>query len=180
MGAGVKMLCWTGMVLFAAPLGGGLSDRIGGRPILVAGLGFQTIGLLWLALTVQADTSYAALVPAFVCNGIGMGLYFGPTGNIVMGSVSRAEEGIASGANNAIREVGAVLGVAVLTSVFAAKGSVDTPQHYADGLGPALWLGVAVVALGVVTAALLPAHRGAHAAGAVPAVDHAAPERTAA
>ncbi len=181
MGAGVKMLCWTGMVLFAAPLGGGLSDRIGGRPILVAGLGFQTLGLLWLALTIEADTSYAALVPAFVCNGIGMGLYFGPTGNIVMGSVSRAEEGIASGANNAIREVGAVLGVAVLTSVFASYGNVDTPRHFADGLTPALWLGVAVVAVGVVTAALLPAHRrGAPEAGVVQPVDRAAPERTAA
>ncbi|MFF9481887.1 DHA2 family efflux MFS transporter permease subunit [Streptomyces sp. NPDC014733] len=161
LGAGVKMLSWTGMVLFAAPLGGALSDKIGGRPILLAALGLQSLGLLWLALFVEADTSYAALVPAFVCNGIGMGLYFGPTGNIVMGAVQRAEEGIASGANNAIRELGGVLGVAVLTSVFAAYGSVDTDQQFADGLVPALWLGMAVVAAGAVTAALLPGRRAA-------------------
>jgi EmrB/QacA subfamily drug resistance transporter len=179
LGAGVKMLSWTGMVLFAAPLGGALSDRIGGRPILIAGLGFQALGLLWLAATVDAGTSYAGLVPAFVCNGIGMGLYFGPTGNIVMGSVSRREEGIASGANNAIRELGAVLGVAVLTSVFASYGSVDTPERFADGLNAALWLGVSVVALGVVTAALLPSRSAeAQAPEEVVAVaGRAAPER---
>jgi EmrB/QacA subfamily drug resistance transporter len=159
--AGLKMLTWTGMVLFAAPLGGGLSDRIGGRPILVAGLGLQAVGLLWLAVVADAHTSYPALIPAFVCNGIGMGLYFGPTGNIVMGSVSRAEEGIASGANNAIRELGGVLGVAVLASLFTAHGGYGSPSQYAQGLHWALWLGFPVLAVGALTATLLPGRRPA-------------------
>lgn len=180
LGAGLKMLSWTGMVIFAAPLGGALSDRIGGRPILVAALGLQTVGLLWLALFVDAGTSYAGLVPAFVCNGIGMGLYFGPTGNIVMGAVPRHEEGIASGTNNAVRELGGVLGVAVLTSVFAAHGGVETPHRFVSGLGAALWLGVGVVAAGAVTAALLPGRQSAaHPSrnGTAQAVDGASPER---
>ncbi|AXL88822.1 MFS transporter [Streptomyces sp. CB09001] len=176
LGAGLKMLTWTGMVLFAAPLGGGLSDRIGGRPILVAGLGLQAVGLLWLAVVADSTTSYGALVPAFVCNGIGMGLYFGPTGNIVMGSVARSEEGIASGTNNAIRELGGVLGVAVLASVFTAHGGYDTPEHFADGLHYALWLGFPLVALGAVTAAFLPGRRAAAGSGdeTVPVPEHAA------
>lgn len=159
LGAGVKLLTWTAMVLWAAPLGGGLSDKIGGRPILVVGLSLQALGLLWLALTIRTDTSYLALVPGFVCNGVGMGLYFGPTGNIVMGSVSRAEEGIASGANNAIRELGGVLGVAVLAAVFSAHGGYDTRAHFAHGLDAALWVGVAMVVLGALTAAMLPGRR---------------------
>lgn len=44
----------------------------------------------------------------FVISGIGMGLFFAPLANVVLGSVARDEEGKASGANNAVREVGSV------------------------------------------------------------------------
>lgn len=158
--AGLKMLTWTGMVLVAAPVAGALSDRIGGRLLLTAGLGLQSAGLLWLAAAIGPDTSYAALVPAFVCNGLGMGLYFGCTGSLVMGSVPRHQEGIASGANNAIRELGGVLGVAVLASLFAAHGGYGSPASYAHGLHWALLLGFPVVAVGAVAALLLPTAGG--------------------
>jgi EmrB/QacA subfamily drug resistance transporter len=157
--AGLRFLAWTGVVLIAAPLGGGLSDRIGGKPIIVAGLALQSVGLLWLTLAITTGSSFGSLVPAFICNGFGMGLYFGPAGNVVMGSVRREEEGIASGANNAIRELGGVLGVAVLAAVFSARGGYDTPAHYVHGLHAALWIGFAVVALGAVTAVLMPGRR---------------------
>ncbi|WP_327430277.1 MULTISPECIES: MFS transporter [unclassified Streptomyces] len=154
--AGLRFLAWTGVVLIAAPLGGGLSDRIGGKPIIVAGLVLQSVGLLWLALSITTGSSFLSLVPAFVCNGFGMGLYFGPAGNVVMGSVRREEEGIASGANNAIRELGGVFGVAVLAAVFAGHGGYDSREHYVHGMHVALWVGFAFVALGAVTAVLMP------------------------
>ncbi|MER6737675.1 MFS transporter [Streptomyces puniciscabiei] len=154
--AGLRFLAWTGVVLIAAPLGGGLSDRIGGKPIIVAGLALQSVGLLWLALSITTGSSFLSLVPAFVCNGFGMGLYFGPAGNVVMGSVRREEEGIASGANNAIRELGGVFGVAVLAAVFAGHGGYDSPAHYIHGMHVALWVGFTFVALGAVTALLMP------------------------
>ncbi|WEH40466.1 MFS transporter [Streptomyces sp. NBC_01218] len=161
--AGLRFLAWTGVVLIAAPLGGGLSDKIGGKPIIVAGLVLQSVGLLWLALGITTGSSFPDLVPAFLCNGFGMGLYFGPSGNVVMGSVRREEEGIASGANNAIRELGGVFGVAVLAAVFAGQGGYDTKAHYVHGLHAALWVGFVFVALGAVTAMLLPKDRPAPA-----------------
>ena len=66
--------------------------------------------------------------------GTGMALVFAPAANAVLGAVRPEEAGQASGATNAIRELGGVLGVAVLASVFAANGSYASPQAFIDGL----------------------------------------------
>jgi hypothetical protein len=55
------------------------------------------------------------------------------------------EEGIASGANNAIRELGGVFGVAVLASVFASRGGHESGQAFVDGMSPAILIGAGVV-----------------------------------
>jgi MFS family permease len=88
----------------------------------------------------------------FVLSGVGMALYFAPVANVVLSSVRREEEGQASGANNAIRELGGVFGVAVLASVFAHYGGYRTGQTFVDGLVPALYVGAGVVAAGAVAA----------------------------
>jgi hypothetical protein len=62
------------------------------------------------------------------------------------------EEGQASGAQNAIRELGGVFGVAVLASVWAHYGSYSSGRSYVDGMLPALWIGAAVVLAGAVAA----------------------------
>ena len=67
-----------------------------------------------------------------------------------------AEEGQASGASGAIRELGGVFGVAVLASVFAREGSYLSPQAFVDGMVPAVLIGAIVVALGAVTAFAIP------------------------
>src|SRR5207249_4587573 len=102
-------------------------------------------------------TAYAAFVPAFVVSGVGMGMFFAPIANVVLSAVRPEEEGKASGANNAIREVGGVFGVAVLASIFSANGSYSSPQAYVNGLVPAVWVGAAVVAVGAVVALAVPA-----------------------
>ena len=107
--AGLRTLPWTGMPVLIAPIAGALSDRIGGRPLLVTGLALQAIGLGWLAAVASPTVPYATLVPAFVVAGVGMSLFIAPVANVVLSSVRRDQEGIASGANNAIRELGGVL-----------------------------------------------------------------------
>ena len=77
-----------------------------------------------------------------------MGLFFAPIANVVLSAVRPEEEGKASGANNAIRELGGVFGVAVLASVFSANGSYATGQTFVDGLVPAMQVGAVVVAFG--------------------------------
>ena len=165
--AGLRVLPWTAMPAFVAPIAGLLAGRIGSRPILVPGLALMAVGLGWLAAVSSPTVPYAELVPAFVVSGIGMGMFFAPIANVVLSAVYPEEEGKASGANNAIREIGGVFGVAVLASVFSANGSYVSPQAYVDGLVPAVWVGAVAVAVAAVVALAIPARVAAGIRGSV-------------
>ncbi|MGW1078265.1 DHA2 family efflux MFS transporter permease subunit [Kitasatospora sp. NPDC002522] len=158
--AGIRMLPWTAMPLIISPLAGILSDRIGGRPIVVTGLLLQALGLAGFALLADHSAGYGQQIPVLVLCGIGMSLYFAPTANLVMASVPRADQGIASGTNNAMREVGGALGVAVLSAVFSAQGDYGSATAFTDGLVPALTVGSAAVAAAALAAALIPRRHG--------------------
>jgi EmrB/QacA subfamily drug resistance transporter len=165
--AGLRILPWTAMPAIVAPIAGVLAGRIGSRPILVPGLALMAIGLAWLAAVSSPTVEYVALVPAFVVSGIGMGMFFAPIANVVLSAVRPEEEGKASGANNAIREIGGVFGVAVLASVFSANGSYADPQAYVAGLTPAVAVGAAIVAVGAIVALAIPARVAGGARGVV-------------
>jgi EmrB/QacA subfamily drug resistance transporter len=156
--AGLRVLPWTAMPIFVAPIAGVLSARIGPRPIVVTGLALMSFGLAWLAAIAAPGTAYSSFVVPFIVSGTGMGMFFAPIANVVLSAVRREEEGKASGANNAIREVGGVFGVAVLAAIFTANGSYTSPQAYVDGLVPAVWFGAAVVAVAAVSALFIPRH----------------------
>jgi EmrB/QacA subfamily drug resistance transporter len=168
MEAGVRMLPWTAMPMLVAPIAGLFVNRIGGRIIIVTGLTFQAAGLTWYALLVAAHVSYSSQLPGLILSGIGMALFFSPVAAVLMGSVRPDEQGVASGANNAMREVGGALGIAVLTSVFTARGGYANPQAFANGLSPALWVGAAALAAGAVAALLIPRRRSESAAANSP------------
>jgi len=85
-----------------------------------------------------------------------MALVFPTAAATVLSAVREREEGKASGATNAIREIGGVMGVAVLSSVFAANGGFESPQAFTDGVAAALPIAVAVLAIGAVLALLVP------------------------
>jgi EmrB/QacA subfamily drug resistance transporter len=157
--AGLRMLPWTGMPMLVAPIAGILSDRIGGRPVVATGLFFQAAGLAYMSSVVTVDASYAAQLPGLILSGIGMALFFAPASNLVMSSVLPKEQGIASGANNALREVGGALGIAVMASIFSSQGGYESGQSFVDGLRPALVTGAAVVALAGVAALLIPSRK---------------------
>ena len=157
--AGLRVLPWTAMPLLVAPIAGALSDRIGGRPLMadrgrVAGRRARLAGL-----GRSATVPYAELIGPFVMAGIGMGMFFAPVANVVLGSVAPHEEGQASGANNAIRELGGVFGVAVLASIFTHYGSYHTPHTFVTGLTPAIYVGAVIVALGAVAALFIESRR---------------------
>jgi EmrB/QacA subfamily drug resistance transporter len=154
--AGLRTLPWTFMPVIVAPIAGLLSTRTGTRPLLVLGMVLQAVALAWISLIITPTVEYLAMVPAFILAGTGMGLFFAPIANVVLSAVRPEEEGKASGANNAIRELGGVFGVAVLAAVFTANGSYATPESYVDGLIPAMQLGAIVVAFGALAAMALP------------------------
>ncbi|MFF7891293.1 MFS transporter [Streptomyces sp. NPDC007907] len=157
--AGLRMLPWTGMPMLVAPIAGILADRIGGRPVVAAGLFLQSLGLGYMAVVATVDASYTVQLPALIISGIGMALFFAPASHLVMSSVRPTEQGIASGANNALREVGGALGIAVMASIFAAQGGYETGQTFVDGMRPALVTGSAVVAVAGIAALLIPTRR---------------------
>jgi EmrB/QacA subfamily drug resistance transporter len=161
--AGLRTLPWTLMPMFVAPIAGTLSERIGGRPLMALGLALQAIAMAWLALISAVDVSYMRLVLPFALAGTGMALVFAPVANVLLSSVRPEEQGKASGANNAIREVGGALGVAVLASVFSGAGSYRSGQAFVDGLVPAVWTGAGVLAVGAVLALLVPRAAGRRA-----------------
>ena len=183
--AGLRMLPWTGMPMLVAPIAGVLSDRVGGRPVVAAGLFFQAAGLGYLAYVVTAHASYEVQLPALILSGIGMALYFAPAANLVMSSVRPHEQGIASGATSATRELGAALGVAALASVFSHNGGYASGRDFVDGFVPALWVGAVAVALAAVVMlfATRPAgvgeRHGAERQGAEPDRDAVGPARPA-
>jgi EmrB/QacA subfamily drug resistance transporter len=154
--AGVKLLVWTGATMVTAPLAGVFSERYGSRPFMVAGLSLQAIALGWLASEASITQSYASMVAPFVLAGVGMALVFAPSANAVLASVATVEAGKASGAANAIRELGGVLGIAVLATVFSSHGGYRSALAFVHGLTPAMWVGVAVLATGALVAAALP------------------------
>jgi EmrB/QacA subfamily drug resistance transporter len=154
--SGLRVLPWTIMPMFIAPVAGLLSDRIGARPLMASGLALQAIAIGWLAAETTPTVAYSALIAPFILAGTGMALVFAPAANSVLGSVRPEEAGQASGATNAIRELGGVLGVAVLASVFTANGGYESPQAYVDGMTAALPIGAVVLGLGALIALLIP------------------------
>jgi EmrB/QacA subfamily drug resistance transporter len=180
--AGLRSLPWTGMTIFVAPIAGIIAERIGGRPLMVIGLALQAIALAWIALIIDPEVPYGQILGPFIVCGIGMSLFFAPVAIVILGAVGLEQEGVASGANNAIRELGGVLGIAVMTTIFAAHGSYASPQEYTDGVIPPTWVGAVVLAIGALVSLLIPAMRPQEQqfplAEAIPAVGGFAPSAT--
>ncbi len=153
--SGLRILPWTAMPMVVAPLAGAASDRIGGHRLMAAGLTLQALGLAWIAAVSTPTLPYLDIVAPFCVAGVGMALFFAPVANVVLSAVGEEEQGQASGANNAIRELGGVLGVAVLASIFADHGGYRSATTFVGGMNAAVYAGAAVVAVGAVASALI-------------------------
>ncbi len=157
--SGLRILPWTAMPIFVAPIAGALSDKLGGQRLMAAGLALQAAGLAWIAAVSTPTMPYSHIIGAFVLSGVGMALFFAPVANVVLSSVRPDQEGKASGANNAIREIGGVFGVAVLATIFSRVGGYQSADSFVHGVTTAVYVGAGLVALGAVAAALIPARR---------------------
>jgi EmrB/QacA subfamily drug resistance transporter len=175
LASGLRILPWTVMPMIVAPIAGASSDRIGGRRLMAAGLALQAIGLAWIAAVTSPKLPYVDIVAPFCLSGVGMALFFAPVANVVLSAVAPTQQGQASGANNAIRELGGVLGVAVLASIFASYGGYHSPETFVHGMNAAVYVGAAVVAVGALAAFLIPQRRRvrAGAEGLVPTLETA-------
>src|ERR671930_210399 len=170
--AGIRLLPWTATPMVIAPIAGGLADRFGNRPFMILGLTMQAGRPGWVALIAKPDIGYLQLGIALTVAGVGTSLCFPTVANAVMGSVPPQEAGVASGTNSSLRELGGVFGVAVLAAVFTRHGVYASPSAFVDGFQPALVVGAALTAVGIVAAVLAPG-RSKRAVAAAPGLAYA-------
>jgi EmrB/QacA subfamily drug resistance transporter len=139
VGAGARLLPFFATPMLVSPLAGALSDRIGRRPIIVAGLTLLTAGFVWVAWRGSLGTSWIELVIALLIAGIGISMALPTVPTAVLSAVGPQEMGKASGINYMAQRFGAVFAIAVCSSVFAGYGGFASPEAVTAGFRPALW-----------------------------------------
>jgi MFS family permease len=159
LGAGLRLIPWTGTFLLVGPVAGAMADRIGERPLMVGGLLIQAAGTIWIALIASPDLSYSELVIPLIVAGVGISMAIPSAQNSVLGSMSEEAVGKAAGTNSVMRELGGVFGIAIAVAVFAGAGSYASPQAFVDGFVPAIgFVSAGLALLGALAGSLLPGH----------------------
>jgi EmrB/QacA subfamily drug resistance transporter len=115
--AGVRFLPSTLMIIVIAPIAGRLADKIGPKPLIIAGLSLLALSL-FLQSQITVDSGYSTLLPAFILLGVGIALTMSPMSTAAMNSVAVTKAGVASGILSMGRMVGGSLGVAVTGALF--------------------------------------------------------------
>jgi EmrB/QacA subfamily drug resistance transporter len=166
LGAGLRLVPWTVTLTLVAPLAGARVNRVGERPLIVAGLVLQAIGFAWIALIAKPGLAYPAMVPPMVLAGCGVSMAMPATQNAAIGAVPRDAVGKASGTFNTLRQLGGTFGIAILAAVFAAAGGYASAQAFSDGFAAATGVAAAMSLAGAAAGLAIPRRR---ATAAVPA-----------
>ncbi|MFF0575210.1 DHA2 family efflux MFS transporter permease subunit [Streptosporangium saharense] len=143
--AGLVMAPAMALSALLSPFAGRTADRIDGRYVLMAGLILFAAGMAWLTWTIDVGRQWWEFQPALAVVGIGIGCVFGPMVTVAMRNVGPATAGAASGVLNTIRQVGTVVGSAVIGAVLqnrlavslrdeAARRAADLPASVRSGL----------------------------------------------
>jgi len=121
LGAGLRFLPLSGMVLIAAPLAGSFTHRLGAKPILFASMVILVVAvaLMTRLSPTEAQAGWLVLLPAFILGGLGNGLVNPPIADVAVGTVTRERAGMASGVNGVARQVGTAFGIALLGALLS-------------------------------------------------------------
>ncbi len=146
--AGLAFLPMTAAIMIANLSCGPLVKRHGARTVLITGNTLAAVGYL-ATVPVVGSGSYAQMAVQFVVAGFGIGLVVPSMTNAMLGSVDPANAGIASGVLNASRQLGGLIGVAVMGLLVGQA----TSDHFLPGLRAALiWAVAALLISGVLSA----------------------------
>jgi len=154
--AGLMLMPWTGTLMVCAPIAGRLVDRFGERTFVASGLLLQALGMGWIALTVDGDTSYLELLPALVIGSVGCTMAMPAAQKAVVGAVQPQEIGQASGAFMMLRIFGGVFGVAVTVAVFAGVGGYASAEEFSDGFAAGMGAVTVFALVGAIIALGMP------------------------
>jgi EmrB/QacA subfamily drug resistance transporter len=170
--AGAIFLPMTVLIILIAPISGKLSDRIGSRWLMGAGMTILGVSLL-LYQRIGLHTGFWSLLPQLVLGGVGMALVMSPMTSAAMGSVPTDKAGVGSGVLNSFRQVGGSLGIALMGAILLTyqhptKSKVVAAQQFVNGLHAALlvsaFIAFAAAAVAVFMVRTKPAVEHAHIA----------------
>ena len=163
-----------GLVLITvAGVAGSFTERVGAKPVLLAGLGLFTAGVAWLSRVPVHSTYLIDLLGPTVLVGAGLGLGFVALTIASASGVTGAHAGVAGGLINMTQQVGGAIGLAIIAAV--ATGAVHTAAPTATvvdhGFQHALVVAAVIAALaGLVTMVALPGRRARRTLAESPAV----------
>ncbi|MEA3502109.1 MAG: MFS transporter, partial [Actinomycetota bacterium] len=107
-----------------APMSGTLSDRIGSRPVTVAGLALMTIAYGIAGFWFEGATTALAVVIVGLIIGLGFGVFQSPNNSAILGSVPLDQLGVTSGMLTINRTTASLTGIAVLGALWASRTAV--------------------------------------------------------
>jgi MFS family permease len=122
--AGLTMLPLAAVVIVASPLSGTLSDRVGPKWLMFAGMVMASVGFFLTRGAMVVGASWQSLILPFAVSGFGIGMVMPPSTSAVMGSVVPEKAGQASGVLSTVRQVGSVLGIAVMGALLQNRAAV--------------------------------------------------------
>ena len=125
--AGLVMAPASVVSMFVAPVAGRMTDKIGGKYILLTGLLLFAAGMTWTTLLATATANWPEFIPSLAVAGFGMGCTFAPMTTTAMHSVQPRMAGAASGMLNSVRQVGAVIGTAAVGALLQNRLTVELP-----------------------------------------------------
>jgi EmrB/QacA subfamily drug resistance transporter len=170
--AGAIFLPMTILIILIAPIAGKLSDRVGSRWLMGAGMAILGVSLL-LYQRIGLHTGFWSLLPQLVLGGVGMALTMSPMTSAAMGSVPTDKAGVGSGVLNSFRQVGGSLGIALMGAILLTyqhptKSKTVAAQQFVNGLHAALlvsaFIAFAAAAVAVFMVRTKPAVEHAHIA----------------
>lgn len=128
--SGLVTLPMSMVMFFAAPLVGRISDKTGGRPFMVAGLLIASMGLFLLGHFSIGTTEGSLIVP-FMVFGLGMSFVMPNMVNVALERVPAHQYGSGSGVLNTSRQLGGLLGIAIVGVFFTSQLTHNVPSALA-------------------------------------------------
>jgi EmrB/QacA subfamily drug resistance transporter len=149
---GARLLPWTAAPIVVAPLAGALSDKIGHRPLVVAGVLLQAIGFGWIALIAHDRISYPQVVAALLVAGVGISTAIPVVPTAILNAAPHNDLGMASGVSSTMQRFGSVFVIAIASAVFGAYGHLGSRSAFVDGFRPALLVAAGLSLVGAIIA----------------------------
>jgi EmrB/QacA subfamily drug resistance transporter len=170
--AGAIFLPMTVLIIVVAPIAGKLSDRVGSRWLMGAGMSILGVSLL-LYQRIGVHSSFVSLLPQLLLGGVGMALTMSPMTSAAMASVPVDKAGVGSGVLNSFRQMGGSLGIALMGAILLSyqhptASKAVAAQQFVNGLHAALlvsaFIAFAAAAAAIVLVRTKPAVEHAHLA----------------